>query len=155
MKIAATAANESWKPASKTRYGFHASSTIAPTSSAYHASRSRPAIHASEASEPAIPARTTDGCAPTARTYAAIPASAPSSPIQRLMPASHASTSIAAGDQDHVLSRDGQEVVEPRGAEVLAQVVGERLVVAEHDPFEDRAPFSREPGRDRLREPPA
>ncbi len=33
-KIAATAANESWKPASRSEYGFQARRTAAPTSSA-------------------------------------------------------------------------------------------------------------------------
>ena len=41
-KIDATAANESWKPASKSAYGFQPRSTAAPTSSACHRSRSRP-----------------------------------------------------------------------------------------------------------------
>ena len=47
-KIDATAANESWKPASKSAYGFQPRSTAAPTSSACHRSRSRPASQASE-----------------------------------------------------------------------------------------------------------
>ena len=108
MKIAATAANESWKPASKTRYGFQASSAIAPSSSAYHASRSLPTIHASDASAPAIPARTTDGCAPTASTYAADSRERAELADPAAEPEQPRDDEHAAGDQDHVLSRDRQ-----------------------------------------------
>ena len=68
VKIAATAANESWKPGSKRLYGFQPSSATAATSRAYHASRSLPLSQASEARDPATPARITDGCGPTAST---------------------------------------------------------------------------------------
>ena len=68
VKIAATAANESWKPGSSRLYGLQASSTSAPSSRNHQRSRSRAQIHASDASAPATPARTTDGCAPTAST---------------------------------------------------------------------------------------
>src|SRR5215831_10710309 len=47
-KIDATAANESWKPASKRAYGFQPRSTAAPTSSACQRSRSRAASQASD-----------------------------------------------------------------------------------------------------------
>ena len=43
-------------------------------------------------------------------------------------------------------------MVQPRRAKVLPQAVGERRVVAEDDPVEDRAPLSRQPGRDRTLE---
>ena len=155
MKIAATAANDSWNPASKTRYGFHARSAIAPSSSAYQASRSLPAIHASEASEPAIPARTTDGCGAHGEHVGGDPrqrAELADPPVHAEQPGEH---EHAPCDQDHVLSRDREQVVEPRSAEVLPQVVGERLVVAEDDPFEDRAPLSRETGCDGARQPAA
>src|SRR5215211_6126870 len=95
VKIAATAANESWKPGSKTRYGFHARSATAPSSRTYHASRSLPVNHANEATAPAIAARTTDGCGPTATTYAAIAPRTPISAIQREIPISHASARTA------------------------------------------------------------
>ena len=58
----------------------------------------------------------------------------------------------AAGDQHHVLTAHREQVVEARRAEVVAEVVGQRLVVAEDDSLEDRAPFSREPGRNRRSE---
>jgi hypothetical protein len=46
--------------------GFQASNAIAASRSAYQASRSLPLSQANEASEPAMPARITDGCGPTA-----------------------------------------------------------------------------------------
>ena len=67
-KIASTAANDSWKPGSRALYGLHASRTIAVTSRAWRASRCRPVSQASDPSAPAIPARSTDGCGPTAST---------------------------------------------------------------------------------------
>src|SRR5205823_9677803 len=76
-KIASTATNDSSKPASNSVYGFQASSAAPPTSRKCQRSVIRALSHASEPSTPAIPARTTDGCGPTASTYAAIPASAP------------------------------------------------------------------------------
>ena len=125
VKIATTAANESWKPGSKTRYGFQASSAIAAEEQRVPRRRAAgpPARRATRAT-PAIPARTTDGCAPTASTYAAIPASAPSSPIQRLTPSSQASTSTPPATRITFWPRDRQQVVEPRRAEVVAQAVG-------------------------------
>src|SRR5439155_2275514 len=75
-KIAATAANESWKPASNSAYGFQPRSTAAPTSSACQRSRSRPASQASDPRPAASAARTTDGCRPTASAYAATVSSA-------------------------------------------------------------------------------
>ena len=92
MKIAATAANESWKPGSSRLYGFQPSSKAAPSNRKYQRSRGRDASHASDASAPATPARTTDGCQPTAMTYAPIAASAPTSAASREMPSSHAAS---------------------------------------------------------------
>jgi hypothetical protein len=66
--MAATAANESWKPGSSSEYGFQPSSTTAPASRKYQRSLGRAASQASEASAPATPARTTEGCQPTAST---------------------------------------------------------------------------------------
>ena len=76
-KIATTAANDSWNPASNSVYGFQASNTIAAKSSTCHASFDLPSSHAIDTAEPATAARTTDGCGPTASTYAPIAASAP------------------------------------------------------------------------------
>ncbi len=90
-KIAATAAKESWKPGSRRLYGFHASSTAAPSRRKYQRSRGREASHASEASAPATPALTTDGCQPTASTYAPTVPSAAVSPTQRGNPSIQAS----------------------------------------------------------------
>ena len=66
-KIAATAANESWKPGSSADRGIHASRISAPTARACQRSRGRATIQAREARTPATAARTTDGCQPTAR----------------------------------------------------------------------------------------
>ena len=65
-KIAATAANESWKPGSSSERGVHASSTTAPTAIVCQRSLGRESSHASEARQPATAARTTEGCQPTA-----------------------------------------------------------------------------------------
>ena len=65
-RIAATAAKESWNPGSSSERGVHASSTSAPRASTCHRSLGRDASHASDATQPAIAARTTDGCHPTA-----------------------------------------------------------------------------------------
>src|SRR5436189_69162 len=63
-KIAATAAKESWNPASSSEYGLHASRSAAPRSRKYQRSLGLDASQASEARTPATPARTTDGCQP-------------------------------------------------------------------------------------------
>src|SRR5438445_2774944 len=95
-KIAATATNESWKPASKSVYGFQASSATAPSNRKCQRSTMRALSQASDASAPAIPARTTDGCGPTASTYAPMLASAPSSPTRRDTPSNQLSESAPA-----------------------------------------------------------
>src|SRR5262249_58951887 len=56
------------------------------------------------------------------------------------------------GDEDDVLAADREDVVEAGDPEVLTHAVGERRIVAENDPLEDRAPLSPESGRDRARE---
>src|SRR5215211_689217 len=91
--MAATAANDSWKPGSNSVYGFHARSTSAPSRKKCQRSTGRAASHASETRAPETPARMTDGCAPTASTYVAMAPRAPTSPSQRGMPSSHASAS--------------------------------------------------------------
>jgi hypothetical protein len=68
MKIAATAVNESWKPGSSRLYGFQPRRTAAPRRRKYHRSRGRATSQASDVRTPATPARTTDGCHPTATT---------------------------------------------------------------------------------------
>ena len=50
-----------------------------------------------------------------------------------------------------VLSRDGQQVVEPGGLEVAAELVGEPLVLAEHDSREHGTPVAGESRGDRAR----
>ena len=54
-------------------------------------------------------------------------------------------------EERNILSRYGQEVVEPGGLEVGAELVREPLVLAEHDPYEHRAPLATEPRGDRAR----
>jgi hypothetical protein len=46
----------------------------------------------------------------------------------------------SSGHEHDVLSRDGEQVVEPRGAEALAQPLRQCLLVTEHDPLDDPAP---------------
>ena len=115
-KIAATAANESWKPGSRSVYGFHASKTAAPTRKKYQRS-SRTSGEPRERGKPAgdpgadhrgLPADREDvradrRSAPTARTPAGRPSSQPSE-------------KHACDDAD-VLTRDGEQVVETRGPE--------------------------------------
>ena len=54
-------------------------------------------------------------------------------------------------EERDVLPRDGQQVVEPGGLEVGAELVREPLVLAEHDSREHRAPLAAEPRGDRAR----
>ncbi len=85
-KIAATAANESWKPGSSAEEGSQQRSTSAPTASACQRSRGRATIQASDASTPATAARTTDGCQPTASAYDSTTTIATASPTSRPTP---------------------------------------------------------------------
>ena len=66
--IAATAANDSWKPGSSRLYGFTQSSTASPAAYRCHGSDGRDSSQAADASTPATPARTTDGDGPTSPT---------------------------------------------------------------------------------------
>ena len=59
----------------------------------------------------------------------------------------------AARDQSHVLAGDGQQVIEPGGAEAVAQVVGQSLVFAENDALDHAAPLSAQAERGRPAEP--
>ena len=49
-------------------------------------------------------------------------------------------------EQHDVRARHREQVVEPTAAERLLEPGRQAVVVAEHDPFQDRAPFSRQPG---------
>ena len=86
-KIESTAANDSWKPGSSAFVGIprekHDRRDEQRRTSAH---ARRPLSHARDASDPATPARITDGCGPTASTYAAIAASTASSALSREMP---------------------------------------------------------------------
>jgi len=59
----------------------------------------------------------------------------------------------AAGEQDDVLARDRQEVVEARPSEARLQRGREPVVITEEHSFEDGAPFSRKTGRGGAAEP--
>ena len=63
--IAATAANESWKPGPMTAHGSSASTAAAASASRCQGSRAEPISQASETSTPVAAARTTDGPPPT------------------------------------------------------------------------------------------
>ena len=61
----------------------------------------------------------------------------------------------ARGDECHVLSGNREQVIEARGAEAVAQLLRERLLVAEDDAFDHAAALAVKAGRDRRREPRA
>ena len=72
-KIAATAANESWKPGSSSDVGRpREQDERAEREEVPAVARSRARARRATRAPPATPARTTDGCQPTASTYAAI-----------------------------------------------------------------------------------
>ena len=138
--MAATAANESWKPGLEetVRVPGEQDGRARRAGSTSGRAAGRPS-HASDASPPATPARTTDGCQPTASTYAATvaeragladPARKPERPDEQDRP---------RDDVRDVLARDGQEVVEAGRPEAVAEIRLEPLVLAEHDAGEDRA----------------
>ena len=144
-KIAATAANDNWKPASRSVYGFQASSTNAASSRKCQRSRCRAVSHASEPSAPTTPARTTDGCAPDGEDVAGDAGERAELPNSRGTPSSGGEHEHADGDEGDVLTRDGEQVVEAGGAEPVSQRFGDGLVVAEHDAREDRAALAGAP----------
>jgi len=53
----------------------------------------------------------------------------------------------AAREQDDVLARDRQQVIEPGAAEGLLVAVGQAAVVSEQYSFDERATFSGQAGR--------
>src|SRR5581483_2861603 len=59
----------------------------------------------------------------------------------------------APGDERDVLSGDGEQVIEARGAEALPELVREALVVSEHDALENRASLARHSPSDRGSQP--
>src|SRR5436190_5010123 len=61
----------------------------------------------------------------------------------------------AAGDQDNVLPRHGQEVVEARAPKALPQLLGEALLVAEYDALDHAPPFAVQSGSNRAGQDPA
>src|SRR6478609_5043823 len=101
--MATTAANESWKPASKSVYGFQASRTKAPTRRNHQRSRSRASSHAMEPSAPAMRADGED-----VRGDRGQRGELANEPRDSGQPGCH---QCAAGDERDVLSRDGEEVV--------------------------------------------
>ncbi len=58
----------------------------------------------------------------------------------------------AEREEGDVLPGHGQQVVEPGRLEVGAKLVGETLVLAQHDPSQHRAPLPGQSGGDRLRD---
>ncbi len=93
-----------------------------------------------------MPARITDGCGPTASTYAPIEASEASSAASRGIAGEQREPERAERDHDDVAAADGEQVIEAARAEALPQRVGEALVLAEHDALEHAAPLARSPG---------
>ncbi len=155
MKIAATAANESWKPASIDEVRVPRKQRDRPEqqrlprvahSPGQPGERSECARDACANHRRLWPDGEDVGADRRERAELACPAPDPEEPRER---------EHARGDEHHVLARDGEDVVQPGSAEVLPQATREGCVVAEDDPVEDRAPFSRQPGRDRALEPRA
>ena len=109
----ATATNESWNPGSSSDAGVQTSSTSAPSARKCQRSRGLATSHASEASTPATPARTTDGCQPTASTYVDDRARSPAARGRPRQPKQPAEPEDAGDDEGDVLSRDGEQVSEP------------------------------------------
>ena len=142
-KIAATAANESWNPGSRSDRGVQASSTTAPIAIVCQRSLGRESSHATEARQPATAARTTDGCQPTARAYARIATIASVWPTVRPSPATYASPSTPKPIRRDVLPRHREQVVEPRRLERGAEIGIDALVGSEHDADDERPPLAR------------
>ena len=101
-------------------YGFHAAARPRPRASACHAVAlaARSATRARRARRRS-PARMTDGCGPTASTYAPIAASATSSAAIRPRPSRPHEREHRACNRRHLQSVDREHVVEPGGAEAL------------------------------------
>ena len=58
-----------------------------------------------------------------------------------------------ACEQHDVLARDREQVIEARAPKRLLGPIGQPSVVAEQHAFDERAPFSRQPGRGRAPKP--
>ena len=152
-KIAATAANESWKPGSSTAVGIHARSTSAPTARKCQRSRGRAVSQASDASAPATPARDHRRLPPNREDVRRDHAHVTSSRATRESRSSQPSPRTRRGEECDVLPGDGEEVVEARGTEVVVHVGRQPLVLAEHD-AEDDARGERRSSRASLRARP-
>ena len=99
-------------PGSSAEVGAQARRTSAPTARKCQRSRGLATSHASEASPPAIPARMTDGCQPTASTYKPIPTSVTSSRPDARKSEQPPEPVDAQGEKDDVLTRDGEQVMQ-------------------------------------------
>ena len=142
-KIAATAANDSWKPGSSADRGIQARSTSAPTASACQRSRGRATIHASDASVPATAARTTDGCQPTASAYERTTRIASASPTSRPSPTMRAAITTPDRDDGDVLAGHCEQVLEAACLEGVPQLPVDARVLAEDDAREQAASLPR------------
>ena len=152
-KIDATAANESWNPASKSAYGFQPRSTAAPTSSACQRSRSRPASQAREPSPAASAARTTDGWSPTASAYAATVSERRE--LSDVDPEAEEQDDGrgATPDRGYLQPVDGEAVVEARGPEVCEQALVDAGAAPEDDRLDHVASLALQPRRRVAAEP--
>ena len=151
-KIAATAANESWKPGSRSDRGVQASSTTAPIAIVCQRSLGRESSHASDARQPATAARTTDGCQPD-RERVRQDREDRERVTDRPPESRHVrQPEHAEADEHDVLARDRQQVVEPGGLEGATQVGVDSLVGSEHDADDERSPLTRRSERERIRD---
>ena len=139
-KIAATAANESWKPGSSSDVGIHAMSTSAPTARKCQRSR-RTRGEPGERRESSGDGRPRDRRLPAdgehvggdhdeRRRARAAPCGSRKQPTEPIDP---------GGEERDVLARDGEQVIETGGAEVVLHVGRQALVLAEHDAEDDAA----------------
>ena len=95
MKIATTAANESWNPGSSTAHGSSQRQPAAATERTCQRATGRLASQASATTTPVTPARTTDAPGPTTRTYRIVAAIAAPSAGAREMPSQPHTTTTA------------------------------------------------------------
>ena len=138
------------EPGSSAADGVHARRTSAPTAIACHRSLGLAVIHPSDARIPATAARTTDGCQPTASAYASTTTIARPSPTSRPIPAIRASQTTPTAVIATFCPDTASRCVRPLARKSSRSDRVDPVVLAEHDPGQDRAPLSRRPAGERL-----
>ena len=141
----ATAANESCQPGSPAARGFSTSVTAAASPSAYQRDAGRPASAATRPAIPITPARWIDGPPPASGTYSATRTAAAISRARSGTSSDRAGREHQHAEEQHVLAGDGEQVREAGPPEVGLDVLGDRLVLPEHHPAQQRGLGRREP----------